>query len=64
MMNAPKAYGQGMADGEMGPEPESGLGAGVQQDSDYDATEEGFTCLGKMPVTGGFFTREPKHGQP
>ena len=39
-------------------------GVGVQQSEDYDVGETGFKCLAKMPTTGGFFTRESKHGQP
>lgn len=64
MMNGSKAYGQSMTDGDVADESAEGLGSGVQQDGDNEGTEDGYLCLGKMPVTGGFFTRESEHGQP
>jgi hypothetical protein len=63
-MNGSKAYGKSLTDGDIAGETGEGLGQGVQSPENYDVGEEGFKCLGKMPVTGGFFTREPKHGQP
>lgn len=59
-----KSYGQSMTDGDMGSQESSGAaGQGVQAAQDYDVGETGYKCLGTMPVTGGFFTREPQHGQ-
>ncbi len=59
-----KSYGQSLTDGDIGSQEEGGAsGAGVQPPQDYDVGETGFKCLGTMPVTGGFFTREPQHGQ-
>jgi len=38
-------------------------GVGVVHDDYGDTAEQGYTCEGKFPLGGGFFTRKPKGGE-
>ena len=40
-----------------------GFGAGAEAPSNGDVGEAGYKCEASFPLTGEFWTRDPKHGQ-
>lgn len=57
-----ESYGDDYAD-KGGASMGGGLGAGVEAPGGHDAATAGYKCEAKFPLTGEFWTRDPKSGQ-